>query len=199
MAEVKVVVKNSVEGQQSIQRNAEQFTKLKSTAANLTGALGLVSVGAVAAWKALGAGAELELARNRFDNLTASIGTTADAMMGELKAATGGMMSDAEMIASASQIISLGLADTQEGVVDLASLVSQLGWDMNQVIMTFANNSKMRLDALGLSVTDVEERMARLEAQGYDTDKAFDMAVIEAGKAKLELLGSAADTASGRG
>jgi len=82
MAEVKVVVKNSVEGQQSIQRNAEQFTKLKSAAANLTGALGIVSVGAVAAWKALGAGAELELARNRFDNLTASIGTTADAMMG---------------------------------------------------------------------------------------------------------------------
>ncbi|MBK7181148.1 MAG: hypothetical protein IPH82_28880 [Chloroflexi bacterium] len=49
----------------------------------------------------------------------------------------------------------------------------------------------------GLSVTDVEERMAELEAQGYDTDKAFDMAVIEAGKAKLELLGSAAGTSAG--
>ena len=95
---------------------------------NLAGAAGLVAVGAVAAWKALESGAELELARNRFDNLTASINTTSDAMLTDLKAATGGMMSDADMIASASRIISLGLADTQEGVVDLLrSCLNRLG------------------------------------------------------------------------
>ncbi|MBK8131032.1 MAG: hypothetical protein IPK53_19670 [bacterium] len=91
----------------------------------------------------------MELSADRFDKLTASIGTTSAALMGELGAATGDMMTNAQMMASASQIISLGLADTQEGVVDLASLVSELGWDMSQVILTFANNSKMRLDAPG--------------------------------------------------
>ena len=145
----------------------------------------------------IGEGAELELAEQRFSNLTESIGSTSDAMLHDLSAATGGMMSDAQMMASASQIISLGLANTQTDVVDLASLVSQLGWDMQQVIMTFANNSKARLDALGLSVTDVNARMKEFEAQGYDTDRAFDMAVIAAGKDKLALLGSAAGTTVG--
>ncbi len=161
-------------------------------------AFGVVSAAGYATWKMLEQGAELELAASRFDKLTASIGTTSDAMMTDLRAATGGMISNAEAMSSASQIISLGLADNQQDVVDLASLVSQLGWDMQQVIMTFANNSKMRLDALGLSVTDVEERAKALEAQGYNTDKAFDLAVIQAGQAKLELLGSAADTTAGR-
>lgn len=158
---------------------------------------GAAAAGAGLAWKIIGQGAELELATQRFDNLTRSVGSTADAMLDDLSRASGGMMTNADMIASASQIISLGLADNQQDVVDLASLVSQLGWDMQQVIMTFANNSKMRLDALGLSVTDVEERAKRLEAQGYDTDKAFDLAVIQAGQAKLELLGSAANTSAG--
>lgn len=161
-------------------------------------AFGVVSAAGFATWKMLEQGAELELAADRFDNLTESIGTTSNAMMVDLRAATDGMVSNAGAMSSASQIISLGLADNQKDVVDLASLVSQLGWDMQQVIMTFANNSKMRLDALGLSVTDVEERAKKLEAQGYNTDKAFDMAVIQAGQAKLELLGSAADTTAGR-
>ena len=197
MAEVKVIIRNTVEGLRQIAQQGEQWKSFKSTIGQVTGALGLVSAGFVATWKVAEQGAALELSADRFDKLTASIGTTSAALMGELGAATGDMMTNAQMMASASQIISLGLADTQEGVVDLASLVSELGWDMSQVILTFANNSKMRLDALGLSVTDVEERMAELEDQGYDTDKAFDMAVIEAGKAKLELLGSAAGTSAG--
>lgn len=142
-------------------------------------------------------GAQVELLRSRLENLTASIGVTSEALMGDLRAATRGLVSDAELMQNAADIISLGLADTGQGVVDLAKLISALGWDMQTVILTFANNSKMRLDALGLSVTDVEGRMAALETQGYSTDQAFDMAVIEAGKAKLELLGEAADTSAG--
>ena len=166
MAEVKVIIRNTVEGLRQIAQQGEQWKSFKSTIGQVTGALGLVSAGFVATWKVAEQGAALELSADRFDKLTASIGTTSAALMGELGAATGDMMTNAQMMASASQIISLGLADTQEGVVDLASLVSELGWDMSQVILTFANNSKMRLDALGLSVTDVEERMAELEAQG---------------------------------
>ena len=68
-------------------------------------------------YEVIGEGAELELSEQRFDNLTESIHSTSDVLLHELSAATGGMMSDAEMMASASQIISLGLADTQGGVV----------------------------------------------------------------------------------
>lgn len=142
-------------------------------------------------------GAQLQFLEERYGRLAQSIGADSQEMLNALKEASGGMMSDAKLIETASQIISLGLAKNQDSVVDLAGLVTNLGWDMGTVIMTFANNSKMRLDSLGLSVTDVEARMKKLEAQGHSTDEAFDMAVIEAGQAKLELLGSAADSASG--
>lgn len=169
------------------------------TAAGVAGAaVAAVGVAAKVTWDTLGKGAALSRSRDQFDRLTTSIESTSDAMLGRLRQATQGMVSDAELISSAGQIMSLGLADTEDGVVRLANLVSQLGWDMQQVIMTFANNSKMRLDALGLSVTDVEEKMKALQASGMSMDAAFDMAVIQAGEEKLKLLGSAADTAEGR-
>jgi len=142
-------------------------------------------------------GARLQLASDQFDNLAISIGSTSDAIINRLGEATSGMMSNAQMIESASQIISLGLADNEDDVVRLATVVSELGWDMNQVILTFANNSKMRLDALGLSVTDVDAKMEAFIAQGHDMDKAFDLAVLQAGEEKIALLGSSADTAVG--
>lgn len=145
-------------------------------------------------YEALNRGAELEVAATRFDNLAASIGSTSDAMLGKLRQATAGMYSDAQLMASASQIISLGLMDSEEGVIRLATVVGKLGWDMNQVVLTFANNSKMRLDALGLSVSDVDERTKRLVATGMSMDQAFDLAVLEAGEAKLALIGDTADT-----
>lgn len=183
--------------QESTKKTESRFTEMASKMNVVNQALSMTAQTFGQVWSVLEQGAALNLAAERFDNLTASIGTTSDALLNDLGKATGGMMGNAEMIASASQIISLGLADNQKDVVDLAGLVSNLGWDMQQVIMTFANNSKMRLDALGISLTDVEQRAKALEAQGYNTDKAFDMAVIQAGQAKLELLGSAADTGAG--
>ena len=109
-------------------------------------------------------------------------------MLGKLREATGGMMSDAALMESAAGIMSLGLAKTEDGVVRLATVVGELGWDMQQVILTMANNSKMRLDALGLSVEDVTERAKKLQDAGMSMDQAFDMAVIEAGEAKIKLL-----------
>ena len=160
---------------------------------------GLTAAGLIAKqfYGIIGEGAALNRSAQMFDNLTVSIGSTADVMLGKLRTATSGMVSDAQLIAGAGQIISLGLADTEDGVVRLATLVSKLGWDMQQVIMTFANNSVMRLDALGLSVEDVTSKAKALEAQGYSTDKAFDMAVIQAGEEKLRLLGDAADSTVG--
>lgn len=143
------------------------------------------------------AGAELEQTKTRFDRLSASIGTTSESLSSKLAAAMGGMASNAEIMAGANQMISLGLAKDEESVVRLATVVNKLGWDMQQVILTFANNSTMRLDALGLSIEDVTGRAKELEAQGYSTDKAFDMAVIEAGEKKIKLLGDSSESSVG--
>ena len=150
------------------------------------------------AYEFISEGTQLSLAQDKFDALSKSIGTTADALLGDLKTATRGTISDAQLMASATSIMSLGLADTSEETVRLASLVGKLGWDMNQVTLTLANQSTMRLDSLGLSVSDVTDRVDALKAAGYSADQAFKFAILEAGEEKVKLLGDAADTTAGK-
>jgi hypothetical protein len=148
-----------------------------------------VGLAAQQAYATLRAGAELQTTTERFGKLAASIGTTADVMLGKLREATKGMISDAELMASASGIVSLKLADNEEQVVRLATVVGTLGWDMQQVILTFANLSTMRLDALGLSVDEVKQKQKELMDQGMSTAAAFKEAVIQAGEARLDVGG----------
>lgn len=158
---------------------------------------GLAS-GAKALYSALGEGAALEAARGKFDNLAASINTTGDALLGKMREATQGMMTDAQLVASGTDLMSLGLAKTEDGAVRLAQVIGTLGWDMQQVVLTMANNSMARLDALGLSMEDVKARAAALKEEGHSLDEAFDLAVLEAGEAKIQLLGNTADTTAGK-
>ncbi len=173
------------------------FSKLSKGVAIAGAALATAAVAAKEVYQFIGEGAALDAARTKFENLSASIGTTSDAMLGDLRTATKGMVSDAELMASASQIISLGLSDTQDGVTRLATVISGLGLDMQQVILTFANNSTARLDALGLSITDVKTKAAELEAQGFKGD-SFDEAVLIALEQKMVLLGDASQTTAGQ-
>lgn len=205
MPEVDVRIKTTEQGSAGVQRYGTALDGLvgkllgASSALDIAGrAFDAIGTTARAAWSALEQGSALELAQSRFENLAASIGTTSDALMSDMGAASQGMMSNAQMIASASEIISLGLGDSGDEVTRLSNLVGQLGWDMQVLTLTLANDSKMRLDALGLSVQDVTARMEDLKAAGVGADEAFDLAVIEAGEAKLELLGSAADSSAGK-
>lgn len=191
-------LKGAIKAGETVKKFQDTAAKAMFAVGAAMAAVGVAVKGVEAAMRSLQRGADLSMAAGKFDNLTASIGSTSDAMLGRLREATSGMMSDAELIASASDMISLGLAKTEDQTVRLATVVGKLGWDMQQTVLTFANNSKMRLDALGLSVTDVEERAKKLEEQGYSTDEAFDLAVIEAGEAKIELLGDASETTAGK-
>lgn len=157
----------------------------------------MVERGATMAWDALEEGANVELIGVQFGRLTASIGSDADKMLRALQDASRGMIDNAGLMDQANQLIALGLASTEEEVVRLSTVVSKLGWNMQQVILTFANNSEKRLDTLGLSIDDVRARAKALELQGYNTDKAFDLAVIEAGEAKIRLVGDTADQTAG--
>lgn len=159
-------------------------------------AAGVMGAAFKTAWELAKGGAAILTTRDQLDKLAVSIGTTSDAITTQLGEAMSGLMTNADIVTSATELISLGLAKDEDSVVRLASVVGKLGWDMQQVILTFANNSKARLDALGLSVTDVNERMRRFQERGFSMDEAFDMAVLEAGEAKIELLGDQADSAA---
>ena len=174
------------------------WTELNSVISLAGQALGTLQNVAGNAMAALSEGAALSAARDKFDNLAASINTTGDALLGVMREATSGMMTDAELVASATDLMSLGLAKNEDQVKRLSSVIGTLGWDMQQVVLTMANNSTMRLDALGLSMESVTGRAKELKDAGMSMDEAFDLAVLEAGEAKIALLGNTADTTAGK-
>lgn len=157
-----------------------------------------VAGAATAAYAALGEGAALVKINDDFAALAENIGTTAQALEEDLGAALGGLVSRQEMIGSASQLMSLGLAKSHEEAVALATVAGQLNWNMDVLGLTINNQSLMRLDALGLSVDAVEPKVERLMEAGYRADEAFKWALIEAGEEKLAIVGSAAETTAGK-
>lgn len=159
--------------------------------------IGAVGVAAKKAYEFIGEGAELEFAAGKFDNLSVSINTTGDALLGKMKIATKGMISDAQLVASGSDIMSLGLAKTEDGVIRMATAVGALDLDMQVLALTLANDSTMRLDNLGLSLETVTKRKKELIASGFIGD-AFDEAVLIELEQKMLLLGDASETTAGK-
>lgn len=191
---------------QGLDKASQETGKLKSSTSGIkanyknlavgiggaTVALAAVTEGAKVAYAALKEGAALNTASNQFDILSEKIGTTADVLLSKMQTATKGFVTDAELIRSANEIISLGLAKNEDDVVKLSTVISGLGLDMQQVILTFANNSVARLDALGLSVEDVKNKSEELQNQGFQGD-AFDAAVLELLTQRYEEMAGAID------
>lgn len=143
-------------------------------------------------------GAELDLVATKFDNLTASIGTSSDALLNDMKRASDGMVSNANLMAGATELMSGKLAKSHGEVVRLSTVATQLGWDMGVLAQTINNQSVLRLDNLGVAAEDVIPKFEALKAAGMDVKAAFTEALISAGEAKLEVLGSKAETAAGQ-
>ena len=174
------------------------WTELRSQVELAGQALEKVGQVAGAAWDALGEGAAQLRQEDMFGSLAESIGTTADALEDRLGTATKGLVDDAALIKGASDLISLGLADNEDKAVRLSAVMGALNWDMQVLTLTLANNSMMRLDALGLAMEDIKTRSEALKEAGMNADEAFDLAVIEAGEAKMRLLGDASESTAGR-
>lgn len=177
-----------------------------ATAAGAIG-VGVVAAGAAfrglagaaeAAWGQIDRGADLALQKQQFDALAESIGTTAEALETDLNGAMNGLVSNADQISGAAQLISLGLAKTHEEAVALSEVSGKLNWDMQVLGLTIANQSTARLDSLGLSIESVKGKMAELTASGMSADEAFKWAIIEAGREKIGILGDVSETTAGK-
>jgi len=144
------------------------------------------------------AGAELEFTIQKFDRLAEAIGSTGDAMREDLAEATDGLMSDAEQMELATEIMALGLVDTADQTVRLSKVVSQLGADMNQVTLTLANRTTMRFDQIGIAIEGFDDRLQGLVDSGMDVEKAFTEAFIQQGEAQIEKVGSISETSAGK-
>jgi hypothetical protein len=184
----------------SASRAQAGFNTLKGAVVGLAVGFGVQGLATAAreAYEALKEGAALDRAKEKFDNLAESIGTTGDALETDLREATGGMIANAELIAGATDLMALGLAKSHDEAVRMSALVGKLGWDMQVLGLTIANQSTMRLDALGLSMEQVTSKAKALEEQGYSTAEAFKLAVIQSGEENLQLYGDTADSTAGK-
>lgn len=175
------------------------------------GGMGIIGPAAIAgvglavgklAWDAM----ELEPTRITFDNLTESIGSTADAMLEELRPATLGVVSDADLMASANKLISMGLAESAEEAAKLSKMAVTLGTAMGkkatpameEFALMLANQSIPRLDTFGISAGKVRTRINELmEAdKSLTRETAFMTAVMEQGEISMERVGDVSDTTS---
>ena len=173
--------------------------QLATAAGAVAAGFGVVAAGAKQFYDTLKAGAEIQAAAFTFDNLTASIGSTSDAMLGDLQAATKGMISDLDLMRFASQTVAMGLGSTNEEVAALAELGSTLGAafrgdavaGMEEFNLLLANQSIPRLDSFGISAGAVRTRIAELQEQFPDMTReaAFTQAVLEQGQETMAKLG----------
>ena len=118
-----------------------------------------------------------------------------------IQTAMRGTVTEGEAAEQAYTLMKFGLADSAEAAGEFARMLSvvaaanpRLGGTENalaQIQLTLANMSFMRLDQLGLSVTQVKERMDELQSAmpGLSREAAFQEAVIEGLKEQADKLG----------
>ena len=199
-------VKNEIEGVGKSGKTAEKGVKgfgsslssVIGTAALVTGAVASVGLAIREVYEDLKEGAELEYTRTKFDNLAESIGIVSDALLVDLREATRGTVSDAELVAGAANFMALGLADTHEEVVRLTTVAGALGMNMNQLVLTLTNQTTMRFDALGVSVDGFNEKVKALEDSGLSAQDAFTEAFLQQAEEQIQRVGDISETSAGK-
>ncbi len=174
--------------------SAEQLKTSVMGVLTVVGTVGTAVFALKKVWDFAKQGAELEFYRDKFDRLAESIGTTGEALFKSLKNATSGMMSDSQIIASAVDLIALGLVNTHEQAVRLVTVAAKLHMPMNQLVLALTNMTTMRFDQLGVRVEGFEERVKSLEATGMDAAQAFREAFLQQAEEQIKLAGDAAET-----
>ena len=198
-------IKSEISGVNSASKGATKgtgdfttsITSMMSKAALAAGAVAAVGMALKGVYDSAREAAELDYARSKFDNLSKSIGMVSDALLTDLRAATSGMMSDAELIASAGDFMALGLAKTHDEVVRLSSVAGALNMNMNQLVLTLTNQTTMRFDQLGVSVDGFDAKVKALEKSGLSASDAFTEAFLQQAEEQIATVGSAADKSIG--
>ena len=195
--QLKGVEKTSKDTGKATGNLADGFKSFISTAGVLAAGVGTAYIALKKFYDVARQGAELEYTADKFDRLAESIGTTADVLLADLRTATRGTRSDMELMASATDFVALGFAKTKDEAVRLATVAGALNMNMNQLVLTLANQTTMRFDQLGVAVEGFDERLQALKATGMDTNAAFKEAFLQQAEAQIGKVGMASDSAVG--
>lgn len=148
-------------------------------------------------------GVEVHANRVIFNQLAGEIGG-AETVLQNLRRTTGGVVSDLDLMAGASQLLRLNIVDNNEDLGELTSMIQKLKSpteSTTDAIQNFAlmlsNESLLRLDSFGISSANVKRRMDEL-GQSFREATMAEMAgaverlgeagnVAETGLAKLQI------------
>lgn len=195
--QLKGIDKTSKETGKETEKLSGSFKDFLSTAGMVAAGVGTAYIALKKFYDFAKQGAELEYTADKFDRLADSIGTTADVLLTELRDATKGTRSDMELMASATDFVALGFAKTKDEAVRLATVAGALNMNMNQLVLTLANQTTMRFDQLGVAVEGFDARLQALKATGMDTTAAFKEAFLQQAEAQIGKVGNAADSTAG--
>lgn len=149
-------------------------------------------------------GAQIEKVGENFAFLTNSIGSSSD-QLERLQQVTAGAVSDFDLMANANQLVTLQLADSQEGLEKHFEIVAKLkkpNDDFNSALenwsLTLANQSLPRLDSFGISSGIVRTRINELRDANKDLtrEQAFNIAVMEQADETMKRLGKTGEATS---
>jgi hypothetical protein len=187
---------------------AEEAGKQTSTLGQAFAALKgpMVAAGVVAAAKAawqLGQlGAQSLRTKAAFEAISGGA-SEAEERLDAMKQATRGAMNEQQMMASANQLMQMGLADSTDKLGDITEMAVRLGTAMGRdaagsisdFSLLLANQSIPRLDTFGISAGKVRTRIAELqkETEGMTRETAFMQAVMEEGGLAMARLGDATE------
>ena len=152
-------------------------------------------------------GPRLAALEHSFQTLAATLGESGEAMLGEMRAGTQGLVSDLDLMTAANKAVLLGLPVTAAEMGDLSQTATVLGRAMglgptqafDNLITALGRSSPLILDNLGLSVKVGEANTVYAAALGKTVDEltdaerktAFYNAAMEAARAKVLAIGEA--------
>lgn len=140
-------------------------------------------------------GATIQYTTEKFDRLARTVGTTGDVFMRQLQTATRGTVSTFDLAKQGADLFQLGLAKTSQEAVRLSGVMTALGMDTGELTLALANQSKRRLDQLGLSLSKFNEIEARLKDSGMNKQDAFKEAFLQTAEQTVMQTGNRADSA----
>jgi len=181
-----------------IEKAGKSITGFVSANATLLAGLAGTAIAIKKVYDIAKEGAGIEFAKERFDRLAESIGTTGDVLLDKMQVATKGTLSDMEAMRAATDLLSLGLAKTQEEAIRLATVQSGLAMDTNQLVLALTNQTTMRFDQLGVSVDGFQDKVNALKKSGLSASDAFKEAFLQQAEEQLKRVGNAADSAAGQ-
>lgn len=188
------------------------MSALTGIAGNLGVALALPAAAAGAAALAR-QGATADLVARRFDALAQQSGTTGAALLGALRAASGGEISDLNLQLAANRAQLLGVADSAQELGVLMAIArdraQQLGTDsataFDDLVTGLGRGSPLILDNLGITVKLGEANEAYAASIGKTVSQlteaqkktALIQAVLKDGQASLAATGGAFESTAG--